>query len=311
MEQKLSTLDKNQIKYIQLPISVIPEIIENPVGFQRKAIAIGAYILSLEVEINESHLAKQLIYNYLTHPDRLTKELKSFITHHNDRLFLSTSQKDRYSYFYKGKELDFIISEDKILLDCLKSDEYFYNAARKWYSVWRAYDYFEIAKYSMDEEYEYFKDLNLNGQARFMVKYDGFKNFLSGESAEETRCEFACFAAIKSILGKKKFILTNKQLIAARMAGYSSIKTISGKNSGIFEKYSKRYHMDKLIRNLELKWHVKTISKPGLRGFYVSINLSLEDLAIEMERHFIKNQVEILKMRKDNARKQGLMLFPK
>lgn len=284
---------EHKVKYIQLPISIIPGVFGSTVRFIVNAFHTGVYLLSSEIRSNFDDMSRQLIYNYITHPNNLTKKLQVFLKKNEEVLCLDDFKNNRQFFFPKG--FDLIIGQDLKLLELLDNNEDMCFEALTWYRYYMAFKYLEFNIYSMDSAYVDFNSYDFTGQPRFMLKLDTFKSCVFADSWEESRQEFAGFAAIKSILGKKDYLLTNKQLIAARMAGGNSIKDDRVKSSDIFKKYSQRYHMDRLLQKLELNWHVKTLSKPGLHGLYVTTKLSIDELAMVVEERFIKNQVQKLK----------------
>lgn len=186
-----------------------------------------------------------------------------------------------------------------------------------------------------------------NASININILWDFYKN-------KKTEFDIACFCAfcaIKSILGSKDYVKSNKGMVIARMFGSAkqntkieypdefrtltdAVKYIWGKyryntNSGALsnvyksgalkgekittngavsyiikrkdldvwykanidetgilknpdsalrEKYSKRYHIDAVLTELQLNWNLKLYSDHS-RGFYLSFIKSLEDLA--------------------------------
>ena len=199
------------------------------------------------------------------------------------------------------------------------------------------------------------------------ILWDFYKN-------KKTEFDIAClcaFCAIKSILGGKEYVKSNKGMVIARMFGdakqnaeieypdefktltdaanYIFIKyeyrtnpgalsnayrsgTLKGKkntnnktapdiikrddldtwyktnidktgviknpNSALIEKYSKRYHIDTVLQELQLSWNLKLYSDHS-RGFYLSFSKSLEDLAVinELAKDKTKRNELIIKKR--------------
>jgi hypothetical protein len=115
--------------------------------------------------------------------------------------------------------------------------------------------------------------------------YDYFHN-------DKTYFDIICLSAflgIKSILGTKSYCKTNKSLIHARMFGYSTPKDMPAQLPPLEEKYKIRWHMDKVLQELQTDWYLKTISNHQ-RGMYVSFDLSIQELAVksEMNKQFTK-----------------------
>lgn len=128
------------------------------------------------------------------------------------------------------------------------------------------------------------------------IIFDYYKN----DKTEFQIAAFCAFCAVRSILGKKVSCKTNKALIHARMFGYRSTKQMPDKMTAIQKKYLNRYHMDKLIQELELNWHLKLFGG-HCRGFYLSFDLSHCDLAMEHNKAKKKVKVDALKEKKKAA----------
>jgi len=126
--------------------------------------------------------------------------------------------------------------------------------------------------------------------------FDFYKNI--DNKTEFQLAQLAAFQGIKSILGKKTATKTNRSMIVARMFGYASSKQVE--NSPLIEKYSKRYHFDKLINQLEMDWNLKVFSN-HIRGMYVSFDLDYKALAELNENGKRKNKLNELKTKKKQA----------
>lgn len=108
-----------------------------------------------------------------------------------------------------------------------------------------------------------------------------FDNYKNHKSEFDQMC-LRAFLAIKSILGKKEYVKTNKALIFARMFGYSAIKDIPAELTPLQEKYKTRWWMDKVLLELQLNWYLKSLWNHN-RGFYLSFDKSIKELAIIIE----------------------------
>ena len=205
------------------------------------------------------------------------------------------------------------------------------------------------------------------------ILWDFYKN-------KKTEFDIACFCAfcaIKSILGSKEYVKSNKGMVIARMFGdakqnvkieypdefrtltdaanYILIKyeyhtnpgalsnayksgALKGEvtnnktapdiikrddldiwyktnidktsntknlNSALIEKYSKRYHIDAVLQELQFKWNLKLYSDHS-RGFYLSFSKSLDDLAVinELAKNTTKYS-ELIK-KKQSAKEAAL-----
>lgn len=127
--------------------------------------------------------------------------------------------------------------------------------------------------------------------------FDYYKNY---KSEFDIAC-FLAFAAIKSILGKKSYCKTNKEMIIARMFSLNSMKDLFGNKNEMLVKYSNRYHIDKVLIELQINWHLNLFSD-HCRGFYLSFDVPLEQLAkINIE---VKKSTKLNELR--NAKKEAL-----
>jgi hypothetical protein len=119
----------------------------------------------------------------------------------------------------------------------------------------------------------------------------------------KTEFEIVClgaFLGIKSIIGKKPYDKTNKILIHARMFGYCTTKELPKKLTELQLKYKQRYHMDRVLTELQLNWNLKVLWNHN-RGFYVSFDLSLDDLAVVVEKDKRRYQLRKLQDAKKAA----------
>jgi hypothetical protein len=120
---------------------------------------------------------------------------------------------------------------------------------------------------------------------------------------EKTEFEIAClgaFLGIKSILGTKASCKTNKAHIHARKFGYNTVKDLPEKLSSLQQKYQIRWHMDKILIELQTDWFLRTISNHQ-RGMYISFDLTLDELAVKSEEIKKKTKIQQLRVQKKSA----------
>jgi hypothetical protein len=123
--------------------------------------------------------------------------------------------------------------------------------------------------------------------ATFSVKIETLLKFQKDKKSNYDFELLAAFAAIKSIIGKKKYASTTKSYITTRMIGAKSTKELETSLKDpvikqVYEKYEKRYHIDKLIDDLLMK---NFISKHSIRfgrksRLIVSTNLTNRELEL-------------------------------
>lgn len=115
------------------------------------------------------------------------------------------------------------------------------------------------------------------------------------------------FLAVKSIVGKKNYVITNYDFLLARMAGDSvpRYKTTKGKKTLILpphiERINTRRRLEQIREDLR-KYHVATWGQQGLRGFAISTKLKEVDLAHMIATNGTKSKVQLAKERKDNVK---------
>jgi hypothetical protein len=136
-------------------------------------------------------------------------------------------------------------------------------------------------------------------------------DFRDNEKKEIDLIQLVSYIAVKSILGVKSFVKTNKMHIVCRMFGYSSVKHLPVKMptniNSLFLKYSNRYHIDKVLMQLELNWNVITYSNK-IRGMYIAMSnkTSIEQLALLAETRKHKNRIAEHKKKKKEATAKAL-----
>lgn len=80
---------------------------------------------------------------------------------------------------------------------------------------------------------------------------------------------------------------------------YISIDDIT--NDMLEKKYSKRYHIDKVLMELQLNWGLNLHAAQGMRGFRLSFKKDIEKIAVINEMKKRKTKIEALKERKKRA----------
>lgn len=130
------------------------------------------------------------------------------------------------------------------------------------------------------------------------MAFDFYKN-------EKTEFEIACFlafAAIKSILQRQPYSRITNDYLLGRMAGNS--KAGEPLNDFVF-KYSNRYQLDKIKSELQRNWGLKMYCGK-MRGFYVSFNVSIEQLIFYVETRKKKHKDSLLKQQISEAKEKVL-----
>ena len=114
------------------------------------------------------------------------------------------------------------------------------------------------------------------------IEKDMLFDFYKNEKSDFDIICLGAFLGIKSILGTKQYCKTNKAFIHARLFGYVSTKELTAKLTPIEKKYQIRWHMDKILLELQTNWFLKLISNHQ-RGMYISFDFTLNELAVKSE----------------------------
>jgi len=122
-------------------------------------------------------------------------------------------------------------------------------------------------------------------------------DFYKNEKTEFEIITFLAFAAIRSILQKQPYIKITNDYLIGRMSGNS------GKGEPInplLTKYTSRYQLDKIKRELEINWGLKLYGN-HTRGYYVSFELALDNLIMQAELKRKRYKEKQLRNRKNEA----------
>ena len=136
--------------------------------------------------------------------------------------------------------------------------------------------------------------------------YWQWRNNVENES-ENSKLLLLAFLAVKSIVGSKKYTITNYDFLLARMAGDSAprYKTTKGKKTLILPPHIKpintRRKREQLRDDLG-RYHVTTWGRRGLRGFAISTKLKEVELAHLIETNGPKPKTLLRKERKDKVK---------
>lgn len=127
------------------------------------------------------------------------------------------------------------------------------------------------------------------------IEKDMLFDFYKTEKSDFDIICLGAFLGLKSLIGAKPYTKTNKAMIHSRMFGYASPKEmpdplsagrynkeIPKELTALQNKYKVRWHMDKILMELQIDWFLKMISD-HVRGMYVSFDISLDELALKNE----------------------------
>jgi hypothetical protein len=128
-------------------------------------------------------------------------------------------------------------------------------------------------------------------------------DFYENDKTEFEIITFLAFAAIRSIIQQQPYKKVYKDSLIGRMSGNNGKV---GEINPQLIKYSSRYQLDKIKKELELNWGLKLYGF-HVRGFYVSFKMSLEDLIKQVELRRKKIREKELREKKSKALRQVLI----
>lgn len=137
------------------------------------------------------------------------------------------------------------------------------------------------------------------------IKHESVKNYLSFEIDTKSLVKLSVHLAWKSIIGIKKYVLTNNSLLVARMHGVMLSNNDYKLNPLISEYISSKYKISKLKRSVcdSFKW---TYSSYHSRGYYISNKISQKQLIKIEENNRRKNKEKKRKEKEKELRKEVL-----
>jgi hypothetical protein len=304
MNKNLYEMEK--VRYVQFPLFLLNELIVDKFKAINLIIKYGIYRYSKKFSYQKSEVAKQLIYD--NYRGIVSSELAMQIIELNSDIIGQSG----YDCFNGKGELD-ADDEIQIIEDAFNSNEDLYNNAIEHYQIHMAYQSLNL-KGDKLQCLKVAKDIELNikdNEPMPMVSVNLLLTFRDDDKSEYELIQFVGYIAINSILGKRITVKTNKAHIVCRMFGYSSVKHLPEKLpksiAELYNRYTKRYHIDKLLTNLELNWKLRTYSN-NIRGLYVASasKIDINQLALIVETNKQKSKIKLLQQTKKDATKKAL-----
>lgn len=299
------------LNYVQFPLFLL-----NKVHLERKSglneiLSFGIYYYSKRFKVELYDVARQIVYeNYRGKLSKLIRQELSAI----ESTYLGG---DADYYGFSGSEFE-PTDEIEELLGIMEQNEKLKLLCIEFYQVHLARESLPVenipAKGMTERTILAAKQIEKatpKNEPLPMVNVKQIFDFRDNDRSEFDVMQFAANIAIRSILGTKRFCKTNKLHILCRMLGYSSVKFMPEQPDAqieiLFNKYSHRYHMDKLLDKLQLNWGVLVYSN-NMRGMYVGLSssITMNELAVEAEKRKSSFQKEQLKQKRNDAKAHAL-----
>lgn len=296
-------------RFLQFPLFMLQDLFIDRKKNINEIISYGIFRYSKYVNHELIDVASQLMYCFYRKKGDLTNDLLKLIQEYICEKKIDIDEKN--NSFCHSKFMP--ITEIEDILKLFKIDADFKTKAIEFYQIQQAYSFFGING-------DFDKCLKLGKEIEKIIPanepYPSInKNLLfefrDGNKTEFDLMQFACYIAVRSILGKKSYCRTNKEMILCRAFGYASKKhlpdTFNPIIQELFNKYLKRYHIDRILQSLQINWNILIYSH-NMRGLYIGLSkkITLENMILQAEIKKKKNQIDKLKKRKQEAKAKAL-----
>lgn len=300
-------------RYIQFPLHLLPELIFNTDNAINEILCYGIYNFSKKLQNDLIPAITQFLYFYYRKKNNVPYDLMELMDYYVSQGKIDLDED--YNGFHDDKfKPEYEINQ---IVEIVKNDSDFESKIIEFHNILISTKYLtektnnpaNILKNGKETENR------IKEKEPFVsVKIDLLFSFFSKDKEDYEKIQLVAYLAIRSIIGKKEYVKTNMPYILCRMNGFSTKKEIpedlKNHQKELFEKYSIRYHREKLITDLQLNWNIITYSN-HTRGMYVSIgsgikNITIEKLAYIAEKEKKSNRILDLKKSKKNARELAL-----
>lgn len=195
--------------------------------------------------------------------------------------------------------MDYAVYEHSLKLDLNEDEVARFKDAAKWYGI--KFGNIENAFDNGEQLFEYLDQYSHKPMVG-ISKEMAFEYYKNGKD-EFQLISLLAFLGIKSIVGKKAYCNISNISWLSRMAGYSRKVNHTDELPKPIRKYATKYYTGKIKKELQLNWYVKAYHK---RGTYFSFDLSIENLAFEVEKRSKKNKERVLQNEKAKAKQNAL-----
>ena len=264
-------------KYFFVPIQLLRGLHADKKKTLRDCAMYGVYTLTETKKVTtkeERTFVEQFVYAYYNEPDTLTMELAEKMEQYIDEGMFHPDDDRKGFAAGKGRKLN-VDSEVNELERIFDDDKEFHNMVINFGKFRDAFNF-----YGMKKDFKKIYDWAMEMEKQIppkspmvMIGQDKLREFFEDDTKTEFEImTFAIYLAIRSLLGTDKMKFTTKDMILARAFGFRNIKELKKNPPDLYEKYSKRYWMDKCLGEIRAGWNIITYSsnRDGLHGIYVA-----------------------------------------
>lgn len=280
---------KRDDRYIQFPLCLIQKTYEDPKQALNIILDFGIVNYARKFDYDIHEVARQLMYAYFRKSE-LQKELKNSIQEYINNGSLT------YDPDYEGFDYNTFDPADSILelIEIFETNRKFKRDAILYYQIKQAESFLNIKDYSIDRTIEnYLKGLKYKNEFEEIFSVDCWPSvkvtqLIDFRDSGKDLDIFRAFVGIKSMIGRNTFITTNHPAILSRMIGCKNKAAFEyyttnryNKNKNLLptvEKYSKRYHREKLLKILAERKFIMYLSKQNVSVIYLSSYMEPEEL---------------------------------
>lgn len=284
-------------KYFFVPIQLLRGLHTDKKKTLRDCAMYGVFSLTQTKKVTtkeERTFIEQFVYAYYNEPDTMTMELAEKMEQYIDEGMFHADADHKGFAAGKGRKLN-VDSEIHELERIFEDDQEFRDMVVMFGKAKDAFQFYGMKK-DFRDIFTWAMEKNIPPKSPMvMIPQKKLKEFFAEEKTELEIMTFAVYLAIRSILGTTKFCRTTKEMILARAFGFRNMEELRENPPALFEKYSKRYWIDKLLAGVSGDtWGIHVYStNEGLRGLYVGAGLHT-DLEISRDM-FVQKVAERIK----------------
>lgn len=247
-------------KYYHVPIHLIRGFVTDTEQTITNIARYGALTFSRTDKVNDlgdDYFFGQFIYLLNNEPDNvpsgLINQMSGFDTDRNG------FEKDgEWEPAEAVDDLKHYLSDDELKDEILDFCKYRF-----------AYNFYYLAG-SVADAYVWAKDTEKaipKGTSTVMINNNSLMDFTWQKKTEKEKMKYAVYVGICSIVGKKKYSKTNRDLIFARALGYHSVAEVT--DDKLWEKYNTRRRIITFLEQLENEKKVVFYTTKTMRGINV------------------------------------------
>lgn len=281
MDQK-----EKEYKYLQFPLCLLMETYKDIGTGLNLILNYGLMYYAMKQKYNLRDVAKQICYDYYRNESDLPGRIVNVINTSDE--FIPDVNYNGFS----GAEFN---PEDNIeqILSLFEQDQEFKDECILRYRIHTAAAFFNVQVNSETTLRAYKKALSIKESFEAKFGPDVFPSckpdmiFQVRDGNHKDIDFLRAYIGIRSMLGNRNFISSNKPAILSRMIGCKSKAAFEYYTNGKFkdktvlptiETYSKKYHMDKLPLNLAERKYIMFLSKKQVSIIYLSKYMEPEEL---------------------------------